>query len=121
MGLTAGVIAAYLAVLIGLAALARRRSGQTHEAFFLANRALGPVLLLLTMAATNFSSFTVLGFSGAGYRIGWAYYPVMAFGTGFIAVTFLVIGGGVTGPGWHALLPPAQLPGYRLFSPGHSP
>jgi SSS family solute:Na+ symporter len=92
MGLTAGVIAAYLAVLIGLAALARRRSGQTHEAFFLANRALGPVLLLLTMAATNFSSFTVLGFSGAGYRIGWAYYPVMAFGTGFIAVTFLVIG-----------------------------
>jgi SSS family solute:Na+ symporter len=92
MSLTAAIIAAYLAVLVGLGALARRRSGATHEAFFLANRALGPVLLLLTMAATNFSSFTVLGFSGAGYRIGWAYYPVMAFGTGFIAVTFLVIG-----------------------------
>jgi SSS family solute:Na+ symporter len=92
MSLTAAVIAAYLAVLVGLGALARRRSGATHEAFFLANRTLGPVLLLLTMAATNFSSFTVLGFSGAGYRIGWAYYPVMAFGTGFIAVTFLVIG-----------------------------
>lgn len=92
MGLTVGVIAAYLAVLVGLGALARRRLGPTHEAFFLADRAIGPVLLLLTMAATNFSSFTVLGFSGAGYRIGWAYYPVMAFGTGFIAVTFLVIG-----------------------------
>lgn len=92
MSLIVVIIAAYLAVLIGLGALARRRSGATHEAFFLANRALGPVLLLLTMAATNFSSFTVLGFSGAGYRIGWAYYPVMAFGTGFIAVTFLIVG-----------------------------
>ncbi|MBM3304536.1 MAG: sodium:solute symporter family protein [Candidatus Aminicenantes bacterium] len=92
MSLTAAIIAAYLVILVGLGALARRRSGATHEAFFLANRALGPVLLLLTMSATNFSAFTVLGFSGAGYRIGWAYYPVMAFGTGFIALTFLFIG-----------------------------
>ena len=92
MSLTVAIIVAYVGVLVGLGALARRRSGPTHEAFFLANRALGPILLLLTMAATNFSSFTVLGFSGAGYRIGWAYYPVMAFGTGFIAVSFLIVG-----------------------------
>ncbi len=85
-------VAGYLLALVGLGAIARRRSGPSHEAFFLANRALGPVMLLLTMAATNFSAFTVLGFSGAGYRIGWAYYPIMAFGTGFIAVAFLVIG-----------------------------
>jgi SSS family solute:Na+ symporter len=85
-------VAGYLLALLGLGAIARRRSGPTHEAFFLANRALGPGMLLLTMAATNFSAFTVLGFSGAGYRIGWAYYPIMAFGTGFIAVAFLIIG-----------------------------
>lgn len=85
-------VAGYFLALVGLGALARRRSGPSHEAFFLANRSLGPVMLLLTMAATNFSAFTVLGFSGAGYRIGWAYYPIMAFGTGFIAVSFLVIG-----------------------------
>jgi SSS family solute:Na+ symporter len=48
--------------------------------------------MLLTMAATNFSSFTVLGFSGAGYRMGYAYYPIMAFGTGFMALSFLFIG-----------------------------
>lgn len=85
-------VAGYLFALVGLGVIARRRSGPTHVEFFLANRALGPTMLLLTMAATNFSSFTVLGFSGAGYRIGWAYYPIMAFGTGFIAVSFLIIG-----------------------------
>ncbi len=44
------------------------------------------------MAATNFSAFTVFGFSGAGYRIGYAYYPIMAFGTGFMALAFVLIG-----------------------------
>jgi len=44
------------------------------------------------MAATNFSAFTVFGLSGAGYRIGYAFFPVMGFGTGFMALGFLVIG-----------------------------
>jgi SSS family solute:Na+ symporter len=30
--------------------------------------------------------------SGAGYRIGYAYYPIMAFGTGFMALTLILIG-----------------------------
>jgi SSS family solute:Na+ symporter len=44
------------------------------------------------MAATNFSAFTIFGFSGAGYRIGYAFYPVMGFGTGFMAISFFIIG-----------------------------
>jgi SSS family solute:Na+ symporter len=86
------IIAGYLLVLLLLGLLARRGTPKTHEGFFLANRAIGPVLLFLTMAATNFSAFTVFGFSGAGYRIGYAYYPIMAFGTGFMALTFVLIG-----------------------------
>ncbi len=31
------------------------------------------------MAATNFSAFTVFGASGAGYRDGLAFFPIMAF------------------------------------------
>jgi SSS family solute:Na+ symporter len=49
-------------------------------------------VLVATMAATNFSAFTVVGFAGAGYRLGFAFYPVMAFGTGFMALAFLLIG-----------------------------
>ena len=36
--------------------------------------------------------FSFLGFAGAGYRTGISYFPMMAFGTGFAALTFYVIG-----------------------------
>ncbi len=90
--LKALMIAGYLLLLLALGLWARRRARAGDEDFFLAGRRLGPLLLFLTMAATNFSSFTVFGFAGAGYRIGYAYYPIMAFGTGFMALSFLFIG-----------------------------
>ncbi len=86
------IIAGYLVVLALIGLLARRRSRTGHEDFYLAGRSLGPVLLLLTMAATNFSAFTVLGFAGDGYRVGYAWYPIMAFGTGFMALSFIFLG-----------------------------
>jgi solute:Na+ symporter, SSS family len=86
------IIAGYLLTLFWLGWLARRNAGQGHESFFLANRAIGPILLFLTMSASNFSAFTVLGFSGAAYRLGYAYYPIMAFGTGFMALAFVLLG-----------------------------
>ena len=86
------IVAGYLLALLALGLSARRRAGSGHEGFFLANRAIGPILLFLTMTASNFSAFTVLGFSGAAYRIGYAYYPIMAFGTGFMALAFILIG-----------------------------
>jgi SSS family solute:Na+ symporter len=86
------IIGGYLLVILVLGLLSRRGMSRTPEGFFLAGRAVGPVLLFLTMAATNFSAFTVFGFSGAGYRIGYAYYPIMAFGTGFMALTFILLG-----------------------------
>lgn len=86
------IILIYLAALAVLGLLARRRSRPGQEDFFLASRTVGPLFLLLTMAATNFSAFTVLGFAGEGYRSGYAYYPIMAFGTGFMALAFLFLG-----------------------------
>ncbi|UCG42902.1 MAG: sodium:solute symporter family protein [candidate division WOR-3 bacterium] len=88
----AAIIVTYLVVVTGIGILARRRAQKGATDFFLAGRSIGPVLLLLTMAATNFSAFTVFGFAGAGYRFGYAYYPIMGFGTGFMALTFLFIG-----------------------------
>jgi len=86
------IVTGYLAALVILGLAARRRARPGQEDFFLAGRSIGPVLLFLTMAATNFSAFTVFGMSGAGYRIGYAYYPIMAFGTGFMALTFILLG-----------------------------
>lgn len=52
----------------------------------------GAFVLFATMAASNFSAFTVFGLSGAGYRLGWAYYPAMGFGTGLMALSFIFLG-----------------------------
>ena len=51
------------------------------ESYYLAGRSLTGPILLVTMAATNFSAFTVYGSSGASYRIGLSFLPIMAFGT----------------------------------------
>jgi SSS family solute:Na+ symporter len=86
------VVVIYFAGILFVGIYSRRYARKTTEDFFLAGRNIGPVLLFFTMAATNFSAFTVFGFSGAGYRLGYAFYPIMAFGTGFMAITFSFIG-----------------------------
>ncbi len=108
------VVVGYFAVLLGIGWWAMRRARGTSEDYFIASRTTPPLVLFLTMAATNFSAFTVFGFAGAGWESGYAYYPIMAFGTGFMALTFVLIGR----PAWqmgkeHGLVTPPELV-YRL-------
>ncbi len=73
----------------------RRALGPAREdavSFFLADRGLDAFALFFTLAATNFSAFTVFGLSGAGFRTGYAYFPLIGFGTGLMALSFFVIG-----------------------------
>jgi SSS family solute:Na+ symporter len=87
-----GIVLAYLLALVVIAVVFRRVSSRDRVEFFLAGRRMPGALLFFTMAATNFSAFTVFGLSGAGYRIGYAFFPVMGFGTGFMAIAFIAIG-----------------------------
>lgn len=86
------IVLAYLALMVAIGVVVRRRAAGSSVQFLLADRGLGRVLLFITMASTNFSAYTVFGLSGAGYRIGYAYYPIMSFGTGFMALGLFVIG-----------------------------
>ena len=86
------VVTAYAIAMILFAIWARRDVGREDESYYLAGRGLSGPLLLVTMAATNFSAFTVYGSSGAAYRIGLSFLPIMAFGTGFMAVSMYVLG-----------------------------
>ena len=88
----AAIIIGYFLVVLGIGFVARTRWKSSPETYFLADRRLGTFVLLGTMVATNFSAFTVFGTSGAGYRDGYAFFPIMGFGTGFMAVTFWIIG-----------------------------
>jgi SSS family solute:Na+ symporter len=73
------------------------------------------------MVATNFSAFTVFGTSGAGYRDGYAFFPIMGFGTGFMALTFWIIGRKVCELGHlHGLITPPELIRKIYQSPGLS-
>lgn len=86
------VLSGYFLAVLAIGLLARSRWTSSPETYFLADRKLGTMVLLGTMAATNFSAFTVFGASGAGYRDGYAFFPIMGFGTGFMALTFWILG-----------------------------
>src|SRR4030065_453203 len=85
--------------------------------YFVASRSIGPVVLFISMAATNFSAFTFFGFAGAAYKFGLAYYGIMAFGTGFMALSFYFIGKKVWQLGKkHGYITPPELIGDRFKS-----
>lgn len=86
------VLTTYFVVVLVIGLIARTRWKSSPETYFLADRKLGTLVLLGTMVATNFSAFTVFGTSGAGYRDGYAFFPIMGFGTGFMALTFWLLG-----------------------------
>jgi len=86
------IIAVYLAAMLVIGIFFRKPASASKVEFLLAGRGLGRLLLFITMAATNFSAYTIFGLSGAGYRIGYAYYPIMSFGTGFMALALFVVG-----------------------------
>jgi SSS family solute:Na+ symporter len=107
----------YLSALVAIGFWAYKRSKKSSEDFFVASRSIGPVVLFLSLAATNFSAFTFFGFAGASYKIGLAYYGIMAFGTGFMALSFYVIGRKVWQLGKkHGYITPPELIGERFKS-----
>ena len=91
------ILVAYIAFTFLTSLQGTRALGKTPEGYFLANRNLGSLALFFTIIATNFSAFYFLGFAGEGYRVGYAYYFIMAFGTAFACLSFFFIGEKV----WH--------------------
>ncbi len=113
------VVLSYFCVLLLIGWAARRRARPGLTDYFVASRSVPPLVLFLTMAATNFSAFTVFGFAGAGWEGGYAFYPIMAFGTGFMALTFVLIGRPAQRLGrQHGLITPAELLAYITGSRG---
>ena len=107
----------YIIALVAIGIYASLKADRTPEDYFLANRGFGPLVLFFTLAATNFSAFTFLGFAGAAYRHGLGQYGVMALGTACMAIMFYVIGRKV----WHlgktnGYVTPGELVGGRYGS-----
>jgi len=111
------MIAAYSLLTLIISLYGFRREQNTPEDYFLASRRVGTVVLFFTIVATNFSAFFFLGFAGAGYRIGYSYYGMMAFGTAFVALAFYLVGYRVWHIGrTHGYITPPELIGKSLGS-----
>lgn len=87
-----GVILVFIFLAINLVFAIVKKPVASSSDFIVAERSLGGFSLFATLLASNLSAFTIFGVSGAGYRMGWAFFPVMAFGTGFMALSFVLFG-----------------------------
>ena len=89
---TLAVVGLYLALVVGIGVFARMRRG-SGEQYFLAGRALGSFVLLMTLFGTNMTAFTILGASGEAHRQGLRVFALMATSSAVvIPLTFLLIG-----------------------------
>lgn len=79
------VVGVYVLGLLAVGAYARsQRRDNSLGDFFLAGRTMGPLVLLLTLYATQYSGNTFLGFTGAAYREGFSFLVCVHFMTAVI-------------------------------------
>jgi len=67
-----------LMIVLGLAARRRRETGDLAD-FYLANRSIGPLFLLLTLYATQYSGNSLIGYPGEAYRVGYLWVMSVGF------------------------------------------
>lgn len=68
------------------------RKNSSFVDFALNNKKIRSLQLFFTIIATNLSAFTIFGVTGASYKYGFAFFPVMGFGTAFMTFSFILIG-----------------------------
>ncbi len=87
------LIAAYLGVLIGIGVLSQRFARGTGEDYFVASRALGPFVLLMSLVGTHMTAFSILGASGESYQRGIGVFALMASSSALVVpCVFFLIG-----------------------------
>lgn len=85
--------AAYVVVVVLLGLAARRRAASSPEEYFLAGRALGPLVLFMALFGTNNTSFVLVGIPGLSYHLGVGVFGLNAAPVALgIPLTFWLIG-----------------------------
>lgn len=91
--MTLAILLAYLLLVLVIGLSGHRLFRNTGEDYFVANRSLGPFVLLMTLFGTHMTAFTILGASGEAYRTGIGVYALMASSSALVVPTvFLVVG-----------------------------
>jgi SSS family solute:Na+ symporter len=107
------VVFAYLGVVlyIGIFASRARAGAGDAEQYFLANRALGPTVFLLSLFGTNMTAFSILGASGHAFANGIVTFGLMASSSALvIPITLLLVGTRLWALGKrHGFMTPVQM------------
>ena len=112
------VISVYLVAMIGLAVAARRVQGQRSlSEFYLANRSLGPLVLLLTLYATQYSGNSLLGLPGEAHRVGYFWVLSMGFMMSVVVVYLLFAPQLYHSSRKHGFVTPSDWINHRFGSP----
>src|SRR6185503_6762461 len=78
---------------IGIFAFRHRAGAERAEDYFLAGRALGPAVFLLSLFGTNMTAFTILGSAGHAFANGIVTFGLMASASAFvIPLTLFFVG-----------------------------
>ena len=91
----AGVMAAYLVLLLGLAVYGYRKSRMSEDDYYLAGRGQNLLVTALTIAATFFSSVAMLGIPGSIYRDGVA-FVLFAMNLPLAGIAIYLLGSRIT-------------------------
>jgi solute:Na+ symporter, SSS family len=107
------IVFAYLAVVlyIGVFAFRHRPGAERPEDYFLAGRALGPAVFLLSLFGTNMTAFTILGSAGHAFANGIVTFGLMASASAFvIPLTLFFVGTRMWALGRrHGFMTPVQM------------
>src|SRR3954468_13364323 len=112
--IAAGVVFAYLAVVLCIGVFGGRSGSSTGgaaEQYFLAGRSLGPLIFLLSFFGTDTTPFSILGASGHAFANGIVTYGLMASSSALIIpVGLFVIGTRLWALGKrHGFMTPVQM------------
>jgi SSS family solute:Na+ symporter len=107
----AAIVFTYLATVLYIGIFAFRHAKGGAEDFFLAGRALGPVVFLASLFGTNMTAFTILGSSGHAFNNGIVTYGLMASSSALIIpLTLFLVGTRVWSLGKrHGFMTPVQM------------
>jgi solute:Na+ symporter, SSS family len=111
------LVFSYLAVVLYIGIFAFRRmapsgpDGHVAEDYFLAGRALGPMVFLLSLFGTNMTAFTILGSAGHAFANGIVTFGLMASSSAFIIpLTLFFVGTRMWAMGRrHGFITPVQM------------
>jgi len=87
------ILALYVLILIAIGVYGARVSKKTREDYFMAGRGLGSLAVFMALFASNITAFTIIGYAGFAYHVGFgAYGYVIGWSIFITPFTYYLVG-----------------------------